>query len=72
MNLWRDLFCLQQNDGLCFSCVYKCVCKQFSERLYADLIDHITRHVQSLSEQLQNHVRTIIFIVLLVRHSLAY
>ncbi|KAK7109087.1 CDK2-associated and cullin domain-containing protein 1-like [Littorina saxatilis] len=39
-----------------YSCVYKCVCKQFSERLYGDLIDHITRHVQTLSEQLQTHV----------------
>lgn len=39
-----------------YSCVYKCVCKQFSERLYSDLISHITKHVQSLSCQLQTSV----------------
>ncbi|KAL8586031.1 hypothetical protein ACOMHN_045417 [Nucella lapillus] len=39
-----------------YSCVYKCVCKQFSERLYGDLMEHVTKHVQSLSEQLQSHV----------------
>lgn len=39
-----------------YSCVYKCVCKQFSERLYGDLINHILKHVTSLSEQLQSHV----------------
>lgn len=36
--------------------MYKCVCKQFSERLYSDLISHITKHVQSLSCQLQTSV----------------
>ena len=35
------------------SCVYKCVCKQFSERLYGDLLNEITCHLQRLSQQLQ-------------------
>ncbi|KAK7482053.1 hypothetical protein BaRGS_00026745 [Batillaria attramentaria] len=39
-----------------YSCVYKCVCKQFSERLYADLINHIRQHVQTLSAQLQTNM----------------
>ena len=35
------------------SCVYKCVCKQFSERLYSDLLNEITGHLQRLSRELQ-------------------
>jgi len=36
-----------------YSCVYKCVCKQFSERLYSDLLNQITTHLQQLSLELQ-------------------
>ncbi|XP_074642617.1 CDK2-associated and cullin domain-containing protein 1-like [Tubulanus polymorphus] len=36
-----------------YSCVYKCVCKQFSERLYNDLCQKITTHLQQISIQLQ-------------------
>jgi len=36
-----------------YSCVYKCVSKQFSERLYGDLRALITNHLQQLSRQLQ-------------------
>ena len=36
-----------------FSCVYKCVCKQWSERLYKDLFDQITSHLEILSQTLQ-------------------
>ncbi|XP_064603535.1 CDK2-associated and cullin domain-containing protein 1-like [Liolophura sinensis] len=37
-----------------YSCVYKCVCKQFSERLYADLLRHITSHLDRLNVDLEN------------------
>ncbi|KAK2143768.1 hypothetical protein LSH36_814g01054 [Paralvinella palmiformis] len=36
-----------------YSCVYKCVCKQFSERLYHDLIRRITSHLERLCFELQ-------------------
>lgn len=36
-----------------YSCVYKCVCKQFSERLYTDLINHIRSHLS----QIDSHLR---------------
>ncbi|XP_052228892.1 CDK2-associated and cullin domain-containing protein 1-like isoform X2 [Dreissena polymorpha] len=36
-----------------YSCVYKCVCKQFSERLYQDVIEHMSRHLATLSQELQ-------------------
>lgn len=36
-----------------YSCVYKCVCKHFSERLYEDLIKLITSHLNKLSSDLQ-------------------
>jgi len=35
-----------------YSCVYKCVCKQFSERLYNDLKTLITRHLEQLAQQI--------------------
>jgi len=37
-----------------YSCVYKCVCKQFSERLYSDLAKHIEDHLKMVSMDLQN------------------
>ncbi|KAK6186273.1 hypothetical protein SNE40_008343 [Patella caerulea] len=40
-----------------YSCVYKCVCKQFSERLYKDLLNHIEQHVCHLAEQLSNSMQ---------------
>jgi hypothetical protein len=36
-----------------YSCVYKCVCKQFGERLYSDLVQLVTDHLEQLSLQLQ-------------------
>lgn len=36
-----------------YSCVYKCVCKQFSERLYTDLINHIRSHLSQIDSYLQ-------------------
>ncbi|GAB1604028.1 CDK2-associated and cullin domain-containing protein 1-like [Argonauta hians] len=36
-----------------YSCVYKCVCKQFSERLYTDLINHIRRHLGQVDSHLK-------------------
>ncbi|CAH1783770.1 unnamed protein product [Owenia fusiformis] len=36
-----------------YSCVYKCVCKQFSERLYKDLLEQISNHLEDLCVQLQ-------------------
>jgi len=38
-----------------YSCVYKCVCKQFSERLYQDLINQVSSHLERLSVELQSH-----------------
>jgi len=35
-----------------YTCVYKCVCKQFSERLYADLLSTITAHLEHVSYEL--------------------
>ncbi|XP_014666505.1 PREDICTED: CDK2-associated and cullin domain-containing protein 1-like isoform X2 [Priapulus caudatus] len=32
-----------------YSCVYKCVCKQFAERLYNDLMVHICSYLERLS-----------------------
>lgn len=37
-----------------YSCVYKCVCKQFSERLYGDLLELISGHLENLAIDLQN------------------
>uniref|UniRef100_T1ISH3 Cullin N-terminal domain-containing protein n=1 Tax=Strigamia maritima TaxID=126957 RepID=T1ISH3_STRMM len=37
-----------------YSCVYKCVCKQFSERLYTDLNKQIENHLRLVSQELQN------------------
>ncbi|ELU05474.1 hypothetical protein CAPTEDRAFT_119976 [Capitella teleta] len=37
-----------------YSCVYKCVCKQFSQRLYSDLLRQITAHLERLSLELQS------------------
>ena len=37
----------------CYSCVYKCVCKQFSERLYSDLVKLITDHLAKVAQDLQ-------------------
>ncbi|XP_046333035.1 CDK2-associated and cullin domain-containing protein 1-like [Haliotis cracherodii] len=39
-----------------YSCVYKCVCKQFSERLYSDLLALMTSHVQMLNTQLEGNM----------------
>lgn len=40
-----------------YTCVYKCVCKQFSERLFADLLQTITAHLEQvyLNIQAQAH-----------------
>ncbi|XP_013378608.1 CDK2-associated and cullin domain-containing protein 1 isoform X2 [Lingula anatina] len=35
-----------------YSCVYKCVCKQFSERLYNDLLQYITDHCDKMCREL--------------------
>ncbi|XP_033757779.1 CDK2-associated and cullin domain-containing protein 1-like [Pecten maximus] len=37
-----------------YSCVYKCVCKQFSDRLYTDLMNHMIQHLKNLNQQLQS------------------
>ncbi|XP_780853.3 CDK2-associated and cullin domain-containing protein 1 [Strongylocentrotus purpuratus] len=37
-----------------YSCVYKCVCQQFAERMYSDLCNTITLHLQHRAVQLQN------------------
>ncbi len=48
-----------------YSAVYKCVCKHQAERLYADLIQHITKIISSWSQdlirakQLENEVTVI-------------
>ena len=42
---------------LIYSCVYKCVCKQFSERLYNDLLAQITGHLERLCLHLQVNIR---------------
>jgi len=34
-------------------CVYKCVCKQFSERLFADLLQSITSHLEQVHLRIQ-------------------
>ncbi|KAL5021893.1 hypothetical protein ScPMuIL_001048 [Solemya velum] len=36
-----------------YSCVYKCVCKQFSERLYSDLMKHMNSHMVTINNRLQ-------------------
>uniref|UniRef100_A0A8C4WU83 CDK2 associated cullin domain 1 n=1 Tax=Eptatretus burgeri TaxID=7764 RepID=A0A8C4WU83_EPTBU len=36
-----------------YSCVYKCVCQQHSERMHSDLIAKISLHLNNLSEELQ-------------------
>ncbi|XP_059152001.1 CDK2-associated and cullin domain-containing protein 1-like isoform X2 [Physella acuta] len=38
-----------------YSCVYKCVCKQFSERLYNDLLTHLSLHMEKLNKELKSH-----------------
>jgi len=37
-----------------YSAVYKCVCKQFSEQLYADLMTHVKIRLAQWSNQLSN------------------
>lgn len=37
-----------------YSCVYKCVCKQFSERLYTDLLNFMSSHLTSVNQDLQS------------------
>lgn len=32
-----------------YSCVYKCVCKRYSERLFSDLLQQITQHLEKMS-----------------------
>lgn len=39
-----------------YSCVYKCVCKQFSERLYRDLLHFISTHLTGVNTGLQECV----------------
>lgn len=41
-----------------YSCVYKCVCKQFSERLYSDLLMYMSKHLSGLSQELRSFVQT--------------
>ncbi|KAK3601412.1 hypothetical protein CHS0354_037745 [Potamilus streckersoni] len=41
-----------------YSCVYKCVCKQFSERLYADLMKHMKSHLFALDKELEQSMQT--------------
>ena len=36
-----------------YSCVYKCVCKQHSEKLFQDLLNYITDYLDSVSSELQ-------------------
>ena len=43
-----------------YSCVYKCVCQQFAERMYSDLRNTITLHLQHMAVQLQVSHKTII------------
>ncbi|XP_005089489.1 CDK2-associated and cullin domain-containing protein 1 [Aplysia californica] len=38
-----------------YSCVYKCVCKQFSERLYNDLLRYLSEHMEYLNAELKSH-----------------
>lgn len=40
-----------------YTCVYKCVCKQFSERLYSDLISTVTTHLERVCYELQLHTQ---------------
>jgi hypothetical protein len=35
-----------------YSAVYKCVCKQYSDRLYSDVMDHIARIVTTWADNL--------------------
>merc|ERR1719370_1859086 len=35
-----------------YSCVYKCVCKQFSERLYQDLLSKVSSHLSRLNGEI--------------------
>lgn len=37
-----------------YSCVYKCVCKQFSERLYTDLFNYMRSYLAGVNEDLQS------------------
>ena len=37
-----------------YSAVYKCVCKQYSEQLYADLMTHVRSRLATWSSQLAN------------------
>ena len=56
VNTWCIILCQFNNFSVLlstFSCVYKCVCKQFSERLYHDLIRRITSHLERLCFELQ-------------------
>lgn len=36
-----------------YSCVYKCVCKQFSERLYSDLMQYMSKYLEGKNEEFQ-------------------
>ena len=56
-----NLGCGRSNIMYCvdvhfFSCVYKCVCKQFSERLYRDLLHFISTHLAGVNTGLQECV----------------
>ena len=35
-----------------YSCVYKCVCKQFAERLYRDLMTKVEMHLTQRTEEI--------------------
>jgi len=53
-------------------CVYKCVCKQFSERLFADLLQTITSHLEQVYLNIQVCLCeiNILFVLVLLTRSL--
>ena len=54
-NYYFLFFFLYAYSFIC-SCVYKCVCKQYSERLYSDLLRQITSHLERLCLEIQSTV----------------
>ena len=53
-------------------CVYKCVCKQFSERLFADLLQTITSHLEQVYLSIQVCEVDILLLLILLTCSLNY
>lgn len=47
------------------SCVYKCVCKQFSERLYNDLLGYMSQHCDKLKAALVEQVGSLAVVLIL-------